>query len=148
MKKLNRVWNKTGMRQIINTPHKTFNKQTNCLDNSGNCLSNTQICFYIRAYNDTINPIGKVVDPGYLQNFDLAQFNNLPGSIKELCRSDEEACWWVSEIRIFHGDHKQVICYFVRNLKTDKIYTFKNCINAKQHNLVEYLFNYLFVEEV
>lgn len=146
-KEIKRIWNKTGMKQIINTGHKTFDKQTNIIDNHSNMIANTQLAFYIRAYNDVVNPIGETVDKGHLQDFDLKSFNNLPYKIKEFCKNNADDGFWLSEFRIFNNNHKQVICYFLRNLNTNKVYTFNNAINYKQDNLIEWLKNYLFDKE-
>ena len=46
------TWNKNGMKMLINSDYKTFNKQTNLITN-GNVISNTQYSNYIRiAYID------------------------------------------------------------------------------------------------
>lgn len=41
-------WNKSGMKMLIDSDYKTFNKQTNLITN-GNVISNTQYSNYIRV---------------------------------------------------------------------------------------------------
>jgi len=57
----------------IETGHKTFDRQTVCLS-CGNCWAPTQHSSYVRAWNDTVNPVGQKVTPGHLQNYDLRYF--------------------------------------------------------------------------
>jgi len=69
------------------SPHKTFNRQTNCLG-TGNMIANTQYSNYIRPYseiecNSFTNP------PGHLQNYDLTKnivADILPYHIREEIR--------------------------------------------------------------
>ena len=58
------TWSKNGMKMILNTDFKKFNKQTNYISN-GNVIANTQYSNYIRPYNTRINPVGEVVEKGY-----------------------------------------------------------------------------------
>ena len=66
------VWNKTGMKQIINSDYKLFNKQTNYIS-IGNVISNTQYSSYIRPYKEIKNGnyIGK---EGDFLKFDIKNF--------------------------------------------------------------------------
>jgi hypothetical protein len=66
--------------------HKTFDKQTNLIT-TGNVISNTQLSFYIRAYNTSRNPVGTPVEKGAMQEFDLRNFKNLPGYVSDAVRS-------------------------------------------------------------
>lgn len=70
-----------GNKMLFESKHKTFNRQTNYIS-TGNVWSNTQHSGYIRAYNDTINPVGEKVEKGHLQDFDLDGFSNLPSNIR------------------------------------------------------------------
>jgi len=64
-----------GNKMKIETGHKTFDQQTNIIS-YGNIIANTMVGFYIRAYNDTVNPVGQTRPLGYLQDFDLQNWRN------------------------------------------------------------------------
>ena len=122
-------WNKTGSRILINTGYKTFDKQTNDLTD-GNAITNTQYSNYIRAYNNTINPVGETVPEGTLQKYDLKYFN-----IDKMANSF--ICWLESvtenepiilyEYFIYKNGYKNIIGWLVQEPKTRKIIGLKTC---------------------
>jgi len=67
------VWRKDGMKQIINTGHKTFDRQLVCAS-TGNVIGGGQYSNYIRPYTET-ECNGFTRPPGHLQNFDLQHFS-------------------------------------------------------------------------
>lgn len=86
MKKSNfYAWSKNGMKMIINSDFKEFNKQTNCIS-QGNVIANTMYGNYIRPWNETINPVGDVVEEGHLFNFDL-QYFSISRAMREYIKS-------------------------------------------------------------
>ena len=69
------------------SPHKTFNRQTNCLS-TGNVIANTQYSNYIRPYGE-LECNGFTNPPGHLQDWDLTKnivANTLPHHIREEIR--------------------------------------------------------------
>lgn len=136
-KKLNRIWNKSGMRQIIESPHQTFNKQTNILDNNGNMIANSQICANIRAYNET-ECNNFYYNKGFLQDCDC-QF--LDPEVKEYIKTqDRSADFWSSDFYI----KKYRFATFLLNKKTNDLKIFSFAKNKKQDQLIEWIFKYLF----
>lgn len=81
------IWRKDGMKQIINTGHKTFDRQFVCAS-TGNVIGGGQYSTYIRAFTET-ECNGHVNQPGYLQDWDLQHFHDMPAwlkrEVKELC---------------------------------------------------------------
>jgi hypothetical protein len=75
------IWRKDGMKQIINTGHKEFDRQFVCAS-TGNVIGGGQYSNYIRPYTET-ECNGYTNAPGYLQNYDLKYFDHLPYHIKE-----------------------------------------------------------------
>lgn len=65
----------------IETGHKTFDRQTNIIT-TGNVIANTMTGKCIRAFNETIGPVGQVEAPGYYQNWDL-KGTGLPLPVRE-----------------------------------------------------------------
>lgn len=67
-----RIWSKNGMKQIINSGWKEFDRQTNCIT-TGNAYCNTQYSSYIRPYKET-ECNGFVKPQGELLAWDLQQY--------------------------------------------------------------------------
>lgn len=78
-------WSKSGNKMIINSKFKEFNKQTNLITR-GNVIANTMYGNYIRPWNETINPVGDVVEEGHLFNFDL-QYFSISRAMREYIKS-------------------------------------------------------------
>ena len=77
------VWNKSGMKMLIDSGWKEFDKQTNCIT-TGNVYANTQLSGFIRPYKE-IECNGYVKPEGELLNFDLKPFRvfRIPKEIEE-----------------------------------------------------------------
>lgn len=75
-----------GNKMRFESPHKTFNRQTNCLS-TGNVIANTQYSNYIRPYSE-IECNGFTNAPGHLQNWDLTEniVSRMPHHIREEIR--------------------------------------------------------------
>lgn len=69
-------WNKNGMKQILDSPHKTWNKQTVALC-TGNVWDSGYFSNYIRPWNK-LECNGRINEQGHLQNFDLNHYKSLP----------------------------------------------------------------------
>jgi len=78
------VW-KTPNKMKIETGHGAFDRQTNVIA-TGNCITNTQISSFIRARKNVVNPVGEIVPEGYLQDFDLKKFSNLPDKVRKVVK--------------------------------------------------------------
>lgn len=83
------IYDKTGMKQIINSGWKEFDNQTNCIS-TGNVISNTQYSSFIRPFRET-ECNGRTNPCGHLMNFDLAPFRNyyIPEKIKSILLDKE-----------------------------------------------------------
>lgn len=134
LKKINRQWNKTKMKQIINSNHKTFNKLTNLIDNHGTMIANTQTCFIVRGYDDILCN-GLVFKNGYLQNEDLKHQKN---NIKQFLNGQKDS-FWLSNFYL-----KNLFCTFAINQNTHDLFIFDYSKNKKQQDLIKWLVNYLF----
>ena len=76
-----------GNKMHFESPHKTFNRQTNCIC-TGNVVADTQYSNYIRPFTE-LECNGRVNEPGHLQNWDLTQHftsSILPGHIRQEVR--------------------------------------------------------------
>lgn len=105
------TWSKNGMKMIINSDFKEFNKQTNCISD-GNMIANTQYSNYIRNYTVT-ECNGNKHEKGYLQNFDLKFFSCIPHSLKEYIKnSNKEMILY--EFFIYKNHAKDVIGYLLQ----------------------------------
>lgn len=116
-------WNKTGSRMLVNTGYKTFDKQTNDLTD-GNAITNTQYSNYIRAYNNTINPVGEAVAEGTLQKYDLKYFNtgkmtnSFIGWLEAVAENKPIILY---EYFIYRNGYKEIIGWLIQDTKTNKI---------------------------
>lgn len=81
------IFNASGMKQIIDTGYKLFDKQTNSLS-SANCIAHTMIGFYIRPYTET-ECNGQQFSEGHLMERDLAGYDlsSCPETILAMIRS-------------------------------------------------------------
>lgn len=137
-------WSKNGMKMIINTDFKKFNKQTNCIS-KGSALSNTQYSNYIRPYNKRINPAGELVERGYLQNYDL-QYFNLDGynNLKDFIKKQDHAVI-LYEFFVWNKDKKDVIGWLVQDSLTEEFILEQVCHTkwrvdyGKRHRCLLYL---------
>lgn len=98
-----RTYNKSGMKQIIDSGWKEFDMQTNCIT-TGNAYCNTQTSSLIRPFNET-ECNGHSFSKGHLMNFDLKQFQKfgIPENIREILRNPER------------GDSVILYMFFVRD---------------------------------
>lgn len=122
-------WNKTGSRMLVDTGYKTFDKQTNDLTD-GNAITNTQYSNYIRAYNNTINPIGEKVQEGELQKYDLKYFNtdkmtnSFVGWLESVAKNEPIILY---EYFIYRNGYKNIIGWLVQEPKTREIIGLETC---------------------
>lgn len=139
LRKIKRQWTSNGMRQVIESPHKTFNKQTNLLDNNGNMIASTQNASYVRAYNDT-ECNGFNFAKGHLQRQDIA---HLPLVAQNYILKQNKDCkFW--ETNFYTTPTAKTFCTMILNLNTMELKVFDFSQNYKQSQLVEWLTNYLF----
>jgi len=89
MKKI--IWSKDGMKQIINSGWKEFDKQTNCIS-TGNVYANTQYSSFIRPWKET-ECNGFSNPKGHLMDFDLKPFRSfrIPQCIMDILKNKERA---------------------------------------------------------
>lgn len=139
LKEIKRQWTKNGMRQIIDSPHKTFNNKTNLIDNRGNLITNTQTAYYIRAYNET-ECNGFTYKQGELQEFDMKYLDGI--AINYIRQQDKNHKFWASQFRL-----NNLICIMLLNLNTMELKVFDFSKNNKQNLLINWLVDYLFEKE-
>lgn len=105
-------WSRNGMKMIIHSDFKEFNKQTNLIT-SGNVIANTMYGNYIRPYNETINPVGEIVEKGHLFNFDLQHFH-ISNSMREYIKSLNKTVI-LYEIFIYRNGKKDIIGWLIED---------------------------------
>lgn len=110
---------RTPNRVAINTGHKTFDQQCDCLT-TGNVVSNTQYSSYVRAVSNT-ECNGCNFKPGHLRAFDLKLFAKLP-----------------SHVRYWYEEHPNIetILYEFRHFRKGKKIVHGYVITDTQHNLL------------
>lgn len=81
------VYTKNGMKQIIDSGFKLFDKQTNCIS-YGNVIANTQYSSYIRPWK-RVECNGHTFREGHLLNTDIQHFGPLPRRIRDLLYDPE-----------------------------------------------------------
>lgn len=106
------TWSKNGNKMIINSDFKEFNKQTNLIT-SGNVIANTMYGNYIRPYDETINPVGEVVEKGHLFNFDL-QYFHISNAKREYIKSLNRQVV-LYEIFIYRNGKKDIIGWLIED---------------------------------
>lgn len=112
------IFNKSGMKQIINSGWKTFDKQTNYIG-PGNVISNMQFSKVIRPYNDT-ECNGRTFKEGELMKFDLKPFYEygVPHIIKDILEDEnrtEEVYLYMFSVRDRRGI-KEPFCFAVTTM--------------------------------
>ncbi|MBQ3047455.1 MAG: hypothetical protein IJD48_00370 [Clostridia bacterium] len=136
LREIKRQWTRNGMRQVIESPHKTFNKQTNLIDNCGNMIASTQNASYIRAYNET-ECNGHTFEQGYLQQCDTIRLDN---RVKRyIYQQDKDHKFWVANFFT-----RKLFCTLVVDLNTMELKVFNFAKNYKQNLLIDWLIEYLF----
>lgn len=136
LKEIKRQWTKNGMRQVIESPHKEFNNQTNLIDNCGNIIASTQTASYIRAYNET-ECNGHTFEQGYLQQCDTIRLDD---KVKRyIYQQDKDHKFWATTFYIY-----KAFCTLVVDLNTMELKVFNFAKNYKQNLLIDWLVEYLF----
>lgn len=119
------VFSKSGMKQLIDSGWKEFDKQTNCIVH-GNAVCNTQYSSYIRPWKET-ECNGFVNPEGHLMDFDLKPFRNyhIPRDIYDYLTDQNR--------------QESVILYmfFVTN-KYKRLDPFSFVITSRNHRLIMY----------
>ena len=112
------VWNEKRDRQIVNTGHVTFDRQTNALG-TGNYFADTMHGAHIRPFKE-VGCNGIINKPGHLQNFDLLPFvkdapESVISAVKRYCvdnsawlyvlhsYSYRKQAGWPAHVKIVHG---------------------------------------------
>lgn len=114
------TYSKNKMKMIINTGFKEFDKQTNYIGH-GNVIANTQYSNYIRAYNETINPVGQEVEKGYLQKYDLQFFSDINQAIRKELTENKDMKFILYEFRIYRNGRKRVIGHILTDTENNTI---------------------------
>ena len=118
-------WSKDGMKQIISSGWKEFDRQTNCIA-TGNVTANTQFSLFVRPWKET-ECNGFTRPEGHLLNYDLNQFGNhrIPQDIEEILRDE--------------GREESVILYMFFTISKEKrVEPFAWVVTDRQHKLIMY----------
>lgn len=113
-----------GMKQIIDSGYKLFDKQTNIICD-GNVIANTEFGNFIRPWKET-ECNGRTYSPGHLTKFDLEAFEPhlIPKSLlKRLLDKERDA---------------SVILYMFFVIKNKHIVPFSFVITSSDHKLIDY----------
>lgn len=103
-------WSENGMKMIIESDFKAFNKQTNYIS-QGNVCANTQYSNYIRNYNE-IECNGNTYEKGFLQEYDLKFFTCIPQRLKDYIKNSNQKMV-LYEFFIWKNQKKDVIGYLL-----------------------------------
>ena len=136
------TFNKSGMKQIINSDYKLFNKQTNCIS-YGNVIANTQYSSFIRPYSQTTCNNNNFSE-GELMKSDLKYFRNIPASIKDkLYAKDRKESYILYEFFVYRNGNKDIIGYVLtdnnHNLITYEVLKSYNNYNKRHSAILETL---------
>ena len=104
-------WSKNGMKMIINSDFKEFNKQTNCIS-QGNLIANTMWGLYIRPWNET-ECNGLTFKEGELFQQDLKHFS-ISRAYKEYIKSLNRQVV-LYEIFIYRNEKKDIIGWLIED---------------------------------
>lgn len=113
-----------GMKQIINSGYKLFDKQTNDIS-VGNIIANTEFGNFIRPWKET-ECNGRTNPPGHLTKFDLEAFNphRIPKRLNDILLDKERDA--------------SVILYMFFVIKNKHIVPFSFVITSSDHKLIDY----------
>lgn len=128
------TWSKNGMKMIINSDFKEFNKQTNCISRA-NVIANTIYGNYIRPYNETYCN-GQTYEPGKLFEYDLKYFN-ISNEMKEYIKCFKKMVA-LYEVFIYTNGKKDIIGWLIEvNNTIDTIinYRYKGNYDKRQSAL-------------
>ena len=118
-------WSKDGMKMLIDSGWKEFDRQTNLID-TGNVIANTQYSSFIRPWKET-KCNGYTNPEGHLTNYDLKPFRN----------------YWIPEdIEKYLIDHNRqessiLYMFFVRD-KEGHVEPFSFVVTDYHHRLIMY----------
>lgn len=134
------IFNKTGMKQIINSDFKEFNKQTNCIS-YGNCICNTQYSSFIRPFTET-ECNGFTNEKGHLLRFDLQHFKRIPDNIMNILKDEKRTeSYILHEFFIYKHNVKDIIGYVLTdynyNFITDYVSYDYGCNFNKRKSAIE-----------
>ena len=116
------IFNKSGMKQIINSGYKLFDNQTNLIS-TGNVISNTQYSSYVRPYNEVKNG-GYIGKQGDFLKYDLQFFGRIPKFIEDIIMDkNRENSVILYQFHVYKNGKKDILGYVM----TDKDHNFINC---------------------
>ena len=132
-----------GNKMKFESPFKIFNKQTNIIS-TGNAYANTQTSSFIRPYSEEINPVGEKREKGYLQNWDLNNFNNLPYNVKEdVIEKGKDKSLILYEFHHYNNERKIVDGYVLTDTNYKHIKTYYTNPNYKSEGAVNEASKYI-----
>ena len=134
-----------GNKALIETGHKTFDRQCECLS-TGNVMGTCQKSWFIRPRSE-LECNGRVNAPGHLQDFDLGSFKNLPGHIGDYIKAQSktvilyELRHWVK--KPYSERQKVVHAYIVTDYDHKLLRVFNVNRSAKSYAIAEWCKDYI-----
>ena len=132
-------------KMIFQSGHKEFDKQTNLIA-IGDVISNTQISSYISPFNKVDNGTGTTYAKGFIQEFDLIRFTNLPPFVANAVKKyavDEAVILYqfhhtnnVNHNRVIHG-------YVIVSTDDELLEKFVVGPTLKSQNVIEECIKYI-----
>lgn len=141
--KLKKVEWENPNKMKFDSSFKVFNKQTDLIT-TGNVYSNTQTSAYIRPYNEVINPVGEKREKGFLQDWDLNNFTNLPYNVREDIKNKaKEKSVILYEFKHYNKDRKVVDGYVLTDNHYKHLKTYYTNPNFKSQDAVNEASKYI-----
>ncbi len=102
-----------GNHQDLTTGHKTFERQNRAIL-SGQVIGDTQNSGSVRPRSETVNPVGSSVKPGYLRDFDLRTFPQMPWYVRNyILGQTQDKGVLVHEFFTYRSGRKVLIGYLI-----------------------------------
>ena len=145
MKKLTWI---NGNKARIETGHKTFDKQCECLS-VGNVMGTCQSSSFIRPWSETECNGKTDYEPGHLQKFDLELFREVPLYLRDFIKTQSKSVilyelrHWIKKP---YGENQKVIHAYLVTTGDDDHKLLKIVMrntSAKSYAIVEWCKDYL-----
>lgn len=131
-----KVYNKSGTKQLIDSGWRLFDKQTNCIT-TGNAYCNTQFSSFIRPFSKT--ECNGIQNPqGHLLYFDLGPFRKfqIPTLIKDILTDESRKESVILYMFFVSKEHIEPFCWAVTTkdyklIQSVTVYGYKQNYNKR-----------------
>ncbi len=133
-KVIEKKYSKNGMKLLIDSGFKTFDKQTNFIG-TGNVISDTQYSSYIRPYSQ-VKCWGVEDRPlGELCKYDMQHFKNLPNRLRNLLLDENrKESYILYEFFIYRWNQKEPIFYIITDKNNKLVADYVNYRNNSNYS--------------